>query len=204
MVALDTSTIATDSSFAHRRRKRRRTNIIDQLQHINISNGEVGVPDQIVETNIDVDDNSQTLTSSDEEDKDDVTTGSRNNNNIVHNHHTNHCELLSDVEKAQHKIIRELVFGRPKSPPPANPVDRKLQALVRQSLQNVTKGEPPIPPANHISQSQDDMTIDPAYTKGNDRFSFDGYIPCQDCGQRQRSNSLPDDWGDGISDMELN
>ena len=46
MVALDASTIATDSTMPRRRRKRRRTTIVDQLRHIDISTSE-GVPNQI-------------------------------------------------------------------------------------------------------------------------------------------------------------
>ena len=202
MAALDASTIATDSSVIRRRRKRRRTTIVDQLQQINISNGEVGVPNQILE-HVVVDDNSQTLTSSsgsDDEDED-----------------NDHSQILppSDLELAQRAVMRDLVFGRPQPPPPPNPVDRKLQALVRQSLENVQTGHHPFE-LNRITESQDDMHIDTAYSRPTNPSFFDSFLvgrpgdlmppipqPRPVPPQRKRSNSLPEGLMDDLDDASM-
>jgi len=205
MIALDTSTIGDDSSRPRHRRKRRRTNILEQLQQIDISNGEVGVPNQILEQ-AGLDDNSQTLTSSDSEDDGD-------------------SQILppSDVEVAERMAMRDIVFGRPPVPPPPNPVDRKIQALVRKSLHNVQRGSHPlIFESNSITRSQDDMTIEPVYARPTDPSFFDRLattpsavatgrtvtrvsLPQPPSTTRRRSNSLPggqlDDLGDEA--MEL-
>lgn len=190
MVALDASTIGDDSSMPRRRRKRRRVNILEQLQQIDISNSE-GVPNQILEKAV-ADDNSQTLTSSDSEDDGD-------------------SQIIppSDVELAERSAMRDLVFGRPRDPPPPNPVDRKIQLLVRKSLENVQKGaHPMIIGENNIASSKDDMHIDPVYTKPSDPSFFDnfsgpvtqptaampvanGSLPPRSAFARARSNSLP-------------
>jgi hypothetical protein len=159
MVALDASTIGTDSSLPRRRRKRRRTTIVDALRQIDISNGERGVPNQILEHAVQ-DDNSQTLTSSESEGEDD------DNSQIL---------PPSDAEVAQRIAMRELVFGRPLVPAPPDPVDRKLQALVRKSVENVKEGQHPfaLEAANPITESQDDMAIEPVYTRPSDPHFFD-------------------------------
>lgn len=206
MVALDASTIGTDISLPRRRRKRRRT-IIDQLQHINISNGEVGVPNQILERAVAAgDDNSQTLTSSSGE-SDDEGGGRDDRSQII---------PPSDVEIAQRTTMRELVFGRRPDPASLDPVERKIQALVRQSLEAVKGGQHPLAvfEPNAISESQDDMTIEPVYTRPSDPGFFNAFptagvasiaasassatagrtmmpAPPQLPPQRKRSNSLP-------------
>jgi hypothetical protein len=206
MVALDASTIGDDSSMPRRRRKRRRTNILDQMQQIDISNGEVGVPNQILGQAV-LDDNSQTLTSSDSDDDGD-------------------SQILppSDVELAERTAMRDIVFGRPLVPPPPNPVDRKIQSLVRKSLDNLQKGNHPlIFEANSITESQDDMTIDTAYSRPSDPAFFDLFgtspnvvsasslmagvcpLPPSLPLMRKRSNSLPGGLMDDLEDepMEL-
>lgn len=210
MVALDASTIATDSSIPRRRRKRRRTTIVDQLQQINISNGEMGVPNQILEQAA-MDDNSQTLTnSSGSEDEDE------DNSRIL---------PISDMEHMQRTVMRELVFGRPPEPPPPNVVDRKIQSMVRQSLENLHHGHHPLFLSNRITESQDDMTIDPVYTRPSDP-NFFNYSPPPVAAaggmgppphpppppppqpmtydyQRQRSNSLPEGLMDDLEDAPM-
>lgn len=205
MVALDASTIATDSSVIRRRRKRRRTTIVDQLQQINISNGEVGVPNQILEQAV-VDDNSQTLTSSsgsEDEDED---------HDRDHHHHHGRILPPSDVELAQRAVMRELVFGRPPDLPPPNPVDRQLQALVRKSLQNIQAGHHPFE-LNRITASQDDMHIDPVYTRPTNPAFFDTFevactglvppFPTPSSPLRKRSNSLPEGLMDDLEDHSM-
>lgn len=209
MVALDASTIATDSTIPRPQRKRRRTTIVDQLQQIDLSSG--GVPNQILNVAGGNDDNSQISSSSDEEDDED------NDQRIM---------PLSDAQVAQRIAMRELVFGRPPSPPPPNPVDAKVNQLIRQSLDQVRHGQHPFAqlPANTISESQDDMTIDPVYTRASspDSLYHSAYSPLGAAStmtggnapmemmpppqpnappQRQRSNSLPE----GLMDdaMEL-
>ena len=188
-----------------RRRKRRRTNILEQLQQIDISNGEVGVPNQILEQ-AGLDDNSQTLTSSDSEDDGD-----------------SQILPLSDVELAERSAMRGIVFGRPRGRSPPNPVDRKLQSLVRKSLDNLQKGNHPlIFEEKSITESQDDMTIDPAYSRPSDPAFFDMFgrspmvgvasrfpagvpLPPPFPPIRQRSNSMPGGLKDDMGDepMEL-
>lgn len=229
MVALDASTVGTDSSIPRRHRKRRRTTILDQLQQINISNGAVGVPDQILGDAAAPDDNSQTLTSSSgSEDEDDEHPHEGHHRHGNHEHHRHHDPEedddhqilpLSDMEQAQRAVMREIVFGRPPDPPPPNLVDRKLQAMIRQSLQNVQQGQHPLFLANNITESQDDMTIDPVYTRpsGPDFFfppvgaamgpppgagaswTCTAPLPPMQPPQRMRSNSLPEGL---MSDLE--
>ncbi len=228
MVALDASTIATDSSVIRRRHKRRRTTIVDQLQQINISNGEVGVPNQILEQAV-VDDNSQTLTSSSgSEEEDDEHEQIHNHNyhsghsqNHNHSQHHSHRQILppSDIELAQQAMMREFVFGKPPQSPPLDPVDRKLQTLVRKSLENIQTGYHPFE-LNQISASQDDMHIDPMYTRPSDPSFFDtfptasaypeGLVPALPhqlplSQTRKRSNSLPEGLMEDLADatMEL-
>jgi hypothetical protein len=86
--------------------------------------------------------------------------------------------LLSDRQEAERKVMLELVFG-PNSEilqTPINPVDAKLQSLIRESLQHATA-------TDHATM--DDMTIDVVYSRMSpsetplERVSI------------QRSNSLP-------------
>ena len=87
--------------------------------------------------------------------------------------------LLSDREEVERKVMLELVFG-PNSEVlqfPTNPVDAKLQDLIRQSLQQVS-------PTDHAT-THDDMTIDVVYSRMS---------PTETPGERlamTRSNSLP-------------
>mmetsp|Transcript_56238 Transcript_56238/g.163041 ORF Transcript_56238/g.163041 Transcript_56238/m.163041 type:complete len:233 (-) Transcript_56238:57-755(-) len=200
LVALDGSTVATDSSMPRRRRKRRRTTIVDQLQQIDISNGESGVPNQILEQAV-LDDNSQISCSSAESGDEEE----------------DHAQILppSDVELAQRAVMRDLVFGRPPEPLPLNPVDRKIQSLVRQSLDNVHNGQNPFQfEANEILESQDDMHIDPVYTRPTDPGFFNEFrqgasqdLPSPLPPQRKRSNSLPGGFSmdeSGSAPMEIN
>jgi hypothetical protein len=87
--------------------------------------------------------------------------------------------LLSDREEVERKVMLELVFG-PNSEVlqfPTNPVDSKLQDLIRESLQQVS-------PTDHAT-THDDMTIDVVYSRMS---------PIETPGERvaiTRSNSLP-------------
>jgi hypothetical protein len=87
--------------------------------------------------------------------------------------------LLSDREEVERKVMLELVFG-PNSEVlqfPTNPVDVKLQELIRESLQHVS-------PTDHAT-THDDMTIDVVYSRMS---------PTETSGERvsiTRSNSLP-------------
>lgn len=213
MVALDAASTVdgTEASLPRRHRKRRRTNnIVDQLQLINISNGEAGVPNQILEQAV-ADDNSQTLTSSSGSENDEEDDGS---------------QILppSDLEVAHRVAMRELVFGKPPAPPPSDPVDRKIESLVRTSLENVKGGQHPLAvfEANPITESQDDMTIEPVYTRPSDPGFFDSFptaaaaaaadasrmpapppLPNHHPPLRKRSNSLPEGLMDDSAPMEL-
>jgi hypothetical protein len=205
MVALDASTINTDTSHPRRRRKRRRTSIVDALRQIDISNGERGVPNQILEQAVLDEDNSQTLTSSESEDEEDYKS-----------------QILppSDAEVAQRVAMREFVFGRPMEPVPPDPMARKLQSLVRQSVENVKDGQHPfvLEAANPITVSQDDMTIDPVYTRSSDPGFFDLFpgaaadfafaaaapgMPAPLPLPRKRSDSLPEGLMDDLEDAPM-
>lgn len=185
MVALDASTVASttdNSSMPRRRRKRRRTNLVDQLSQIQINhNG--GIPNQIPVAPVD-DNTSQTLTSSEDEEGEE---------------HPSHG-LLSDAEVVQRTLFREFVFGRPPPPPPPNPVERKFQNMVRQSLEQVQKGQLPSLPNANSPMTQDDMTIDPVYSRRS--TAVNSTTTTMGRWQRQRSNSLPGDYAAG-STMEI-
>jgi hypothetical protein len=86
--------------------------------------------------------------------------------------------LLSDREEVERKVMLELVFG-PNSEVlqfPTNPIDAKVQELIRGSLQQVS-------PTDHAIK--DDMTIDVVYSRMS---------PTETSGERgsiARSTSLP-------------
>jgi hypothetical protein len=209
-LAFDASSMSQADEYYSRRRTKRRRTIVDQLQQINLDREDVDVPDQILDRVV-VDDNS--LTSSEageEEDDDDQPDASQ--------------LLLSDVEKAQRALMLELVFGpgsgsssgggratttrtRTTTTPvglaslvAANPVDRKIETLIRESVQKVANGEAPLPGLAPPVQ-KDDMFIEPSYTRPTTSDEFHWATR-----RRQRSNSLPSMELDGeaaTSSMEL-
>jgi hypothetical protein len=162
-----------------RRHSKRRRTIVDALQSISLDRREEDVPDQIVQME---NDNNHSLTSSSDDSEEEEPL------------------LLSDVEKAQRAVMLELVFGNNTSPSSitqrpqpqnpliiqSNPVDAKIESLIRESLQKAVKGENPIPTT---SLTQDDMTIDPSYSRASS--STDDFIFSSP--RRPRSNSLPMD-----------
>jgi hypothetical protein len=196
-----------DEYYSRRRTKRRRT-IVDQLQQINLDREDVDVPDQILDRVV-VDDNSLTSSEAGEDDDDDDDQPD-----------ASHL-LLSDVEKAQRAVMLELVFGPGSSSSSsgglatttrtttqvglaslvaANPVDRKIETLIRESVQKVANGEAPLPGLAPPVQ-KDDMFIEPSYTRPTTTDEFRWATR-----RRQRSNSLPSMELDGeaaTSSMEL-
>jgi hypothetical protein len=85
--------------------------------------------------------------------------------------------LLSDKQEAERKVMLELVFG-PNSEieTPTTSVDAKLKELIRESLLQVN-------PTDHATQ--DDMTIDTAYSRISHPETSGERVPIA------RSNSLP-------------
>jgi hypothetical protein len=184
-----------------RRRAKRRRTIVDALQSISLDHREgeqdVDVPDQIVQ--MENDHNHSLTSSSDDNDSEEE-----------------EPVLLSDVEKAQRAVMLELVFGSntttattttPSSIPqpqnhqqliPSNPVDAKIESMIRESLQKAVKGENPMSTTSLGCAAQDDMTIDTSYnsraSSGADDFVFSSP-------RRPRSNSLPMDLAEDNPDI---
>jgi len=166
--ALDISS----TSQAYSRAQKRRRTLIDALQQVSVND----VPDQILGDEV-LDDNSQL---SSEDDLDDgspiIPKGSASAKNNIETH------LMSDVQEAERAVMFDLVFA---PPPSANPVDRKLEAMIRESLQQAAQGRPP-------TMTQDDMDIETSYAQ-----------PCSNkpiCEpKRQRSNSMPMNYGESAS-----
>jgi hypothetical protein len=86
---------------------------------------------------------------------------------------------MSGADKAQRAVMLELVFGPKPEEAPADPVDAKMESLIRESLHKAVAGEP---------ITQDDMTIDAAYSRASSTSEFD-FIP-----RRPRSNSTTGIW----------
>jgi hypothetical protein len=185
-LALEVSSMSQAGGDSRRHSKRRRT-IVDALQSISLDRSEEDVPDQIVQME---NDNNHSLTSSSDDSEEEEQL------------------LLSDVEKAQRAVMLELVFGNNLSitqrPEPqnhplitqSNPVDAKIESLIRESLLKAVKGENPMPTT---SSTQDDMTIDPSYSRassGTDDFVFSSP-------RRPRSNSLPMDSVEDEPDVNM-
>jgi hypothetical protein len=84
------------------------------------------------------------------------------------------AQSMSGADKAQRAVMLELVFGPKPEEAPADPVDAKMESLIRESLHKAVAGEP---------ITQDDMTIDAAYSRASSTSEFD-FIP-----RRPRSNS---------------
>jgi hypothetical protein len=91
-------------------------------------------------------------------------------------------QLMSDAEQAQRKIMLELVYAAAKAraSPPVNPVDAKVENLIRESMRRAALGAP------LVETSADDMTLDTCYNSTMSTMS-DLSLP----GVRPRSNSLP-------------
>ena len=172
-------------SVNRRARKRRRKDLLESLQNVNLSTDEqsqsssiqMDVPDHILDTRSarpPQDDNSQLSDTSEDEES------------LQEDYES--VELLSDAEKAQQAAERAcmlgLVFGKDRS---QNPVDVKLQSLVRESLQK-SQQQIPQPQEAPFQQTitKDDMTVDTSYSRPTTELEF--HRPTL-----QRSNSLPTD-----------
>ena len=200
-VLLDASSMSAQASHSSRARKRRRKkqNILESLSSIgltdphhsssNNSNDDTHhqIPHQIVKGDHGIggcfnnpDDNSQLSDEvggeyDDDDDDDD-----------------DDDEFLSDIEKAgknaQRAVMLELVFGKSGSTSSSsfhNPVDVKIEQMVRQSIRKVSQGERPIPTP---TSSLDDMAVETSYTRSSSGEEFH-VVPTT--ARRQRSNSLP-------------
>jgi hypothetical protein len=165
--AVDASSLVAQApdSLSRPVRKRRRT-ILESLQSFNLdesSSSILDVPGHILGP--DPDDNSQLSASEDEEDQDSVAAPQ---------------EFLSDAEKAQQAaqrtVMLELVFGRNMSP--TNPVDAKIETMIRESLQKSSQC--------NDTTTKDDMTVETCYSRTNSGNGFEFVSH-----NRPRSNSLP-------------
>jgi len=135
-------------------RKRRRT-ILSAFSSIDIGKGESGGEEEDADSSqavVDDEGYEEYSTSSSLEDEDD-----------------GDMKLLSDKEQAERKVMLDMVFG----PKAKDPVDYKLQNMIRETLQKAT-AEP---------GSQDDMNIDASYSRAS---SVSLGEP-----EMKRSNSLP-------------
>jgi hypothetical protein len=110
-----------------------------------------------------------------------------------------------EIEKAQRKAMLDYVLGRSHQQAPGEPsgdvtpqnlVDRKIENLFRQSLQNVRKGTHPLQlksgadDTDSFSTCQDDMAID--YSSIEDNTDILPMVPIARTPRRERSSSLPD------------
>jgi hypothetical protein len=161
LAGVDASSLSqADSNRAYRKPKRRRT-IVDAFQNFNL--GRSGIPPEAVLGG--VADDSSLLAGAPETDDHSLTSDSED------------AQSISDAGIAQRAVMLELVFGQePEAARPIDPVDAKLESLIRDSLHKAVAGEP---------IAQDDMTIDTAYSRASALSEFD-FIP-----RRPRSNSLP-------------
>ena len=149
------------TSRACRHPKRRRT-IVDALQNISLNTStpqEVEIDDDcslLAGGPVSGDDHSLTSDSDDE-------------------------QLLTEAEKAQRQVMLELVLGggQSKAQPPSNPVDARVEEMIRESLRRAVSGDLPF--------AQDDLTIDTCYSRSTPSSEFEFLEP-----NRPRSNSLPD------------
>jgi hypothetical protein len=138
-------------------RKRRKT-ILDAFSSIHIQ----------TEEEEDDADSSQAVADIDEEDVSDSTLGDDESQGE---------RFLSDREEAERKVMLQLVLGHRKIAEAQDPVDRKVTAMVRETIKQVIV--PPRP-----ASAKDDMTIDASYNTRSSSLMEGGTL--------ERSNSLPD------------
>ena len=148
-------------------RKRRRT-ILDAFQSIHIQNEDEEDADS-----------SQAVADIEGEDVSDST---------IEDEESQEDRLLSDREEAERKVMLELVLG-PAKKAKRDPVDRKVAAMVRESIKKVANdpGGVVVGPAAYasVSSSRDDMHIEAPYSR-----SSAANLPPP--AALERSNSLPD------------
>jgi hypothetical protein len=171
LAGIDASSLSqADSNRACRKPKKRRT-IVDAFQNFNLDRS---IPQEAVLGG--VEDDSSLLAGGPETDNHSLTSDSEDDKSI------------SVAGRAQRAVLLQLVFGqKPAGTPPVDPVDAKVESLIRESLHKAVAGEP---------FTQDDMTIDAAYSRASSTSEFD-FFP-----RRSRSNSLPMEF-DEVSDAKL-
>jgi hypothetical protein len=158
LAGIDASSLSqADSNRAYRKPKRRRT-IVDAFQNFNLGRS---IPQEAVLRGV-ADDASSLLAGGPETDDHSLTSDSEDDQSI------------SDADKAQRAVMLELVFGQKPEGAPVDPVDAKVESLIRESLHKAVAGEP---------ITQDDMAIDAPYSRASSSSEFD-FIP-----RRPRSNS---------------
>lgn len=181
-------------------RKRRRT-ILNAFQSISLQNNKnktvgdnvfpaSGVEFGAIEENEDAD-SSQAVAAIGDNDYD--TSSLEDGDNDVDD------RMLSDKEKCERKVMLELVFGPGSEFSRKDPVDLKIQQLIRGSMQGMNRST--------SNQSQDDMNIEPVYSRTSPIVQgvAPGLVSNPPLFPLKRSNSLPDmvDMGCGSS-SELN
>ena len=163
LAGVDASSLSqADSNRAYRKPKRRRT-IVDAFQNFNLG---PSIPQEALLLG-GVADDSSLLAGGPETDDHSLTSDSED------------AQSTSDADKAQHAVMVELVFGQKPEGAPApvlDPVDAKVESLIRESLHKAIAGK---------SITQDDIKIDVAYSRAS---STEEFALVQ---RRPRSNSLP-------------
>jgi hypothetical protein len=162
LAGFDASSLSqADTNRAHRKPKRRRK-IVDAFQNFNLGRS---IPQEAVLGR--VEDVSSLLSGGPLSETNDLSLTSDSEDD----------QSISDVDKAQRAFMLELVFGKKpdEGAPRIDPVDAKVESLIRESLSKAVAGEP---------ITQDDMTIDATYSRASSTSEFD-FIP-----RRPRSNSL--------------
>jgi hypothetical protein len=105
-------------------------------------------------------------------------------------------EKLSALQNAERNIMYQLALGRAPETARKDPVDRKLEEMIRRSRLNSISQQ---------TKAKDDFDIQTPYTRGTMQQD-DGML--SSAAARQRSNSLPRDWDgsmqtDGSSSMDV-
>ena len=159
-------------------RKRRRT-IVDALNHIAISEKPQQIPTEAVFGD-DGDDSSLIAGGP----------GTGDDHSLT-SHSDVEDELLSDADQAQRAVLFDIALGK-QAERQNDPVDTKLESMVRESMKRAAGGLPPV----KRRPSRDDMTIETSYSKGNPsmnnpREDFIMNPPPLPFASRKRSNSLP-------------
>lgn len=97
--------------------------------------------------------------------------------------------LLSDREEAERKVMLELVLG-PTKKTKRDPVDQKVAAMVRKTIQTVaSSGAAAADGGGPRQSSRDDMHIEASYSRPSASALTGNGGPS---GSLERSNSLPD------------
>jgi hypothetical protein len=165
------------------RRKRRRRTIVDAFHHINLTSRKNGEQRQYEKEDGDAD-SSQAVAKFEASDVDVYSTTSSLEDEYEDDEDQDD-RLLSDRDENERNVLLELVFG-PTAPglAPKNPVDLKLQELIRQSLQQQHQVPRSLCDGGE-EETQDDMNIDAVYSRSAFSESRQG------ADSIRRSNSLP-------------